>query len=292
MNACSPTTMRRFAPGPFAPRETSAKSSDAIRESVTALARDPSPDVQLQVAIASRKIDGCDALSVLTDVLAHCGNDKVIPAIVWQNLHPLLETDSGRLLNLLPTQSPSAPLAVATLMPRIIERILHARQPNAAAVAALLEYAAEHANDRAPECIAAVSTNLAGLNDAQRGELKQQLRPVIEKLVSDPRSAGYRLSVQLLAARLGLAAIDAAEVRKKFLSDAEPESARLEALDALIAFRDRRLLDELPAVLSSAPPEFAARVLAALGRVRESQARRRHPGRIPEARPGSSAAGH
>ena len=42
---------------------------------------------------------------------------------------------------------------------------------------------------------------------------------------------------------------------------------RLEALEALIAFRDRRLLDELPGVLSSARPEFATRVLAALGRV-------------------------
>jgi putative heme-binding domain-containing protein len=66
---------------------------------------------------------------------------------------------------------------------------------------------------------------------------------------------------------LGLFSIDAAEVRRKFASDAEPESLRLEALQALIAFRDRRLLNELPAVFSSARPEFATRVLAALGRI-------------------------
>ena len=42
------------------------KVTDAIRERVIALARDPSPDVQLQVAIASRKIEGCDALPVLS----------------------------------------------------------------------------------------------------------------------------------------------------------------------------------------------------------------------------------
>ncbi len=145
------------------------KVSAAIRERVVALARDPSPDVQLQVAIASRKIEGCDALPVLADVLAHCGNDKVIPAIAWQNLHPLLETESGRLLDLMRhCNRRPRPLAVATLMPRFIERILNTRQPDSAAVAALLEYAAENTNDRAPECIAAISANLAGLNDAQR----------------------------------------------------------------------------------------------------------------------------
>ena len=73
--------------------------SPAIREQVVALARDPSPDVQLQVAIASRKIEGFDALPS-GDVLAHCGHDKLIPSIAWPNLHPLLETDSARFAEL------------------------------------------------------------------------------------------------------------------------------------------------------------------------------------------------
>jgi putative heme-binding domain-containing protein len=238
-----------------------------IRASVSALARDLSPDVQLQVAIASRKIDGCDALLVLTDVLALCGNDKVIPAIAWQNLHPLLETQSARLVELLAAMDgDTAPPAMATLLPRFIERMLNARQPDAAAVAALLEYAAGNSSHRAPDCIAAVSATLGGLNDHQLTELKQQLRPVIENLLVDPRSATYRLSVDLLAGRLGLASIDVSEVRQKFVSRAEPESVRLAALDALIAFRDRKLLEALPGVLSSAPPEFVTQVLAALGR--------------------------
>jgi len=67
----------------------------AIREKVAEMARDPSPDVQLQVAISSRKLKGFDALTALSEVLAHCGQDKVIPSIAWNNLYPLLETDSG-----------------------------------------------------------------------------------------------------------------------------------------------------------------------------------------------------
>jgi putative heme-binding domain-containing protein len=246
--------------------------TDEIRSSVEALARDPSRDVQLQVAIAARKIEGCDALAVLVDVLTHCGNDKVIPAIAWQNLHPLLETASGRFVELLRAQPAEvAPLAIATLTPRFIERMLGAREPDASAVAAMLEFAARSAPERAPECVATVSSNLRGLNDRQRGELKQRLGPVIENLLNDPRSKAYRLSIDLLAGRLGLASIDLAEVRRKFVARGEPEATRLEALDALVAFRDRRLLEVLPEVLSSSSerPEFTAKVLAALGRVED-----------------------
>jgi putative heme-binding domain-containing protein len=256
----------------------SGKVAPAIRARVIGLARDPSPDVQLQVAIASRKIERCDALPVLVAVLAHCGNDKIIPAIVWQNLHPLLENDSARLVDLLQNISATtrdkshvdetAPPAVATLMPRFIERMLNTRRPDAAAVDAILEYVAERAPHRAPECVATISANLNGLNDAQLADLKQQLRPVVERLLDDPRSSNYRLSVQLLAGRLGLAAIDASEVRRKLVSNAEPEYVRLEALEALVAFRDQQLLDELPSVLSAAP-EFVTRVLAVLGRVED-----------------------
>jgi putative heme-binding domain-containing protein len=266
--------------------------NDAMRSSVAALARDPSRDVQLQVAIASRKIERCDALPMLVDVLTHCGNDKLIPAIAWQNLHPLLETQSTRLVELLRAQSAeAAPLAVATLLPRFIERMLNAREPDAAAVAKVLEYAAENASEHAPECVATISTNLDGLNEAQRAALQHQLGPVIERLTDKPISKPYSLSLQLLAGRLGLAAIDAAQVRRKFVSRDEPESARLEALEALVAFGDRQLLDVLPSMISSSSerPEFTTRVLAALGRVEHPKLAdiilAEYPGLAPEVQP-------
>ena len=60
-------------------------TADAI-EKIKALAADPSPDVQVQVAIAAKKIEGIDALPLLVAVAAKCGEDKIIPNIVWQNL--------------------------------------------------------------------------------------------------------------------------------------------------------------------------------------------------------------
>jgi len=61
------------------------------------------------------------------------------------------------------------------------------------------------------------------------------------------------------SSKLRLVAGDAAEVRRKFVSNGESEATRLQALEALIAFRDRSLLESLPGVLASAPPDFAGR---------------------------------
>src|SRR5439155_9687160 len=85
------------------------------------------------------------------------------------------------------------------------------------------------------------------------------------------RPARLYLSAQLLAARLGLASGDVAEVRRKFVSNSESTTTRLQGLEALIAFRDSSLLESLPGVLASAPPDFAGRVFAALGPCEEAR---------------------
>jgi len=77
------------------------------------------------------------------------------------------------------------------------------------------------------------------------------------------------LSAQLLAARLGLAQIDAAAVRARFISPDQADDARLQALDALVAFRDPDLLATLPRVWSSGSTRFVARTFVALGRVED-----------------------
>jgi putative membrane-bound dehydrogenase-like protein len=249
------------------------KVAPAIRDAVVKLARDPSPDVQLQVAIASRKLDGCDALAVLVDVLAHCGHDKLMPAIVWQNLHPLLETDSARFVALVRenTQADRAPPAVATLLPRIVDRMLGAREPNIAAAAAIVEYALARQPNRASDCIGVVSARLNALDQKQQAELKSHLQPLVDRVLADDGASSLQFSTRLLAARLGLGSIDDAAVREKLLSPEESNDARIQALEALVAFRDRRLLDVLPDLLSSASTDFGTRALAALGRVEDAR---------------------
>ncbi|HZL88776.1 MAG TPA: HEAT repeat domain-containing protein, partial [Pirellulaceae bacterium] len=92
------------------------------------LAEDGSPDVKLQIAIASRKIDGVDPLPLLVKVAAHCGDDKLIPHIVWQNLHPLLETRSDDFLKEVKKYDLQKSPGLKVLMPRVTERILAAKK--------------------------------------------------------------------------------------------------------------------------------------------------------------------
>jgi glucose/arabinose dehydrogenase len=95
----------------------------SVREKVATMAGDPSPDVQLQVVIAARKIEGLDALPILVKVLASCGQDKLIPAIVWPNLHPLLDEQGPRFVRLVTPLDWHKAAALIPLMPRVVERL-------------------------------------------------------------------------------------------------------------------------------------------------------------------------
>jgi putative heme-binding domain-containing protein len=249
----------------------------AVRQKIAALARDPSPDVQLQVAIASRKIKSLDALPVLSDVLAHCGQDKLIPPIAWNNLHPLLETNSARFVSLIVAEGRTTRAAkiqkdfspaLAALSPRIVERILSAQKPDESASATIIRFLADWDDDRAKECLSVVSSKLGELISPVTDRLKAELKPVLLELLARETETPLVLSAQLLAARLGLAQVDPAAVRARFTSAGQPESTRLQALDALIAFRDPALLTVLREVLSG-PSPFVRRVFAALGRVED-----------------------
>jgi putative heme-binding domain-containing protein len=242
--------------------------SSAIRERIAALARDSSPEVQLQIVIASRKVNDLDALPVLSEVLAHCGHDKLIPSVAWNNLHPLLETNGARFVSLIGSREPMSP-ALTALSPRIVGRMLNASTLDAHAVAALVRLAANQDGECAKECLSAVSAQLAALSDSSVAQLKSALQPELEYLLGREKNAPLNFGARLLAARLGIARIDPAEVRAQFSSGEQPDATRLQALDALVAFRDPELLTALPRVWSSGSTRFVARTFAALGRVED-----------------------
>ena len=102
--------------------------SDSIREKVVSLAGDSARDVQLQVAIAAKKLKGVETIPLLIEVLAKCGDDKLIPHIVWQNLHPLLEEKGPQFLAEVKKHDLKAAPGLAAIMPRATERML-AKKP-------------------------------------------------------------------------------------------------------------------------------------------------------------------
>jgi putative membrane-bound dehydrogenase-like protein len=104
------------------------RASDEEIATIDKLAEGGSPDVKLQIAIAARKIYGVDPLPLLVKVAAHCGDDKLIPHIVWQNLHPLLEIRSSDFLAEVKKYDLQKSPGLKVLMPRVTERILAAKK--------------------------------------------------------------------------------------------------------------------------------------------------------------------
>ncbi len=100
------------------------ENTESVKGKIESMATDSSPDVQLQVAIAARKIQGVDPLPLLVAVLRNCGDDELIPHIVWQNLHPLLDDKGAKFLGHIRQFDLKKNPNLARIMPRVTERIL------------------------------------------------------------------------------------------------------------------------------------------------------------------------
>jgi putative heme-binding domain-containing protein len=251
----------------------------AVRDKLARLARDPAPDVQLQVAIAARKVAGLDPLPILVEILSSCGEDKLIPAIAWANLHPLLPEQGERFVQLTERIDRRTAPALTKLLPRVVDRILAAPdagiEPVGTILARLIEHEHEqdHDADLVQQCFSAVSERARELPEARRKALQAQLEPVIRRLLTGEPAATLTFDAQLLALRLGIEVgsigVDESAVRDRFLATDQPETVRLHALEALIAFRDPGLGAAVSRVLSSSTSTssgFLVRVLAVLGR--------------------------
>ncbi|MEM8735354.1 MAG: dehydrogenase, partial [Planctomycetota bacterium] len=94
-----------------------------LASEVVALASDQSPDVQLQVTIAAKKFKSVDPLPVWMTVLANCGDDPLIPHIVWQNLHPSLPERADELLSAAEKVDLAAAPGLAAMLPKVAEKL-------------------------------------------------------------------------------------------------------------------------------------------------------------------------
>jgi putative heme-binding domain-containing protein len=236
-----------------------------IRDQVARLARDPDLDVQLQVAIAAPKVATLDALPVLVEVLAHCGQDKFIPSIVWPNMHPLLETKSAQFVKLIEKIDLKAAPAIGKLMPRVIERILSQANPDTASVPLLLAKVRQQP-DHARACLSVIAAQTRQMPAADVDAVKAGLQTILVGILGRKADDPLYLSAQLLAAQLKIGATDAAAVRQLFLAPQQVQAVRLQALEALLAFRDPGLHDAVAEVLASSNPQFLAQVFDVLGR--------------------------
>jgi putative membrane-bound dehydrogenase-like protein len=247
------------------------KVDAAVCRRVEELAHDPSPDVQLQVAIAARKLEGLNAQGVLIEVLSACGEDKLIPAIVWQNLHPLLQARADDFVSALINTEKARHPNVVRLLPRVVDRILGGKT-NALHVVGVFNL-----------LVAANATGEKGARDVlslltakvQNGELRGTIRdalheafqPALHRILDEGVAHPLHLDAAIFALTLKDArARDA--VRNGFMAHNRPEAVRLRALEALIATGDAEALDLVAQALKDVSQSvgFRGGVLEALGK--------------------------
>ena len=269
LSRTAPEPRRPRLPGLGGPRRRGLRQGGTRdpRSACRAWRRDPSPDVQLQVAIAARKIEGLDALPILVAVLSSCGGDKLIPSITWANLHSLLPDQGTRFVQLIDRVDLKAAPALAKLLPRVVDRILGDPDARMGPVRSIIERLVAQDSGLARECLSAVSekarelTRGAPCRSCSRSSSRSSAAswPMVRprRCRSTPSSSPFRL---------GLGSIDSGSVRDRFLAADQPEAIRLQALEALIAFRDAALPDAFGTVLAAGAPGFLARVFAASGR--------------------------
>ncbi len=242
---------------------------------VDKVAGEPSNDVLLQLAIAFGTEPVQLKLHALMSVLFACGDDKLIPHIVWQNLHPLLEDQADEFARLMRDAPYANSPAVPAIVPRVVDRLLAAKKPNAAAIATLFVSMRDHAPDAARDTLQVLSSRIQ--SGELRGEhltlLRQAFTETIAPLLDPAKKQPLTVDAAILAASWkdprGVAAV------RNIFSDQQSQAAvRLRALSALVAAEDSQVLNLASKALSeesSRDDFFCGQVLGTLGRLENPQ---------------------
>lgn len=254
------------------------KVAPEIAARVKELASDKSPDVLVQVAVASKKVEGLDALPLLVQVLQNCGKDELIPHIVWQNLHPLLETQSGEFIRLVKSENGKGESNLSALLPRAIDRILAVKNADAASIAALftLVAARDGGNDPAAKaCLTALATRIQSreISGEQLNHLRDAMGEDVEAVLAKGEKHPLFLDAAILAASWKQA-VGVQTARRLLVDAAAKEEVRVAALAALAAGQDAEVLETVKQLLEDRAKNSAAfrgQILSSLGRLEAAE---------------------
>jgi putative heme-binding domain-containing protein len=249
------------------------RSAAVVKEGLN----DKSPDVLLQVVIAAPKIKSVDSLPLLIAALEACGDDKLIPHIVWQNLHPLLANDGGRFLTLVARADLAKSPGLAKVLPRAVDRILGNPSGDPVAVVKFIEkLTADKSEAAARLCLAGLTVKVQN-NELQPKHLRvlePSLKPLLDNLLERKESDPLAFEAALLTATLGKMHAKGLGIISGAVLDpaGRPASERLRALDALLALRRDNLqfeVEQAIAVGDAKSPEFRGQVISKLSKLDE-----------------------
>lgn len=250
---------------------TVASANPEIAEQIRAMTADESPDVRLEVAILAPQVDYLDTVPTLLSVLSNSPQDKLIPHIVWQNLHPELETKTPEYLALMAKAPYASDETTLALLPRAADRILATPGLSVEHVATLVKLLAARPGQKQQlaNCLERIaeqaqSRELTGERLAQlKTELGESLSAILQEGAEHP---GY-----YNAANLALAWDDpaATKIVPTVFADAnQPIERRVAALDSLLTAKHAQAIPLVQSYFqhSNAKPTEVGRVIQTLGK--------------------------
>ncbi len=204
------------------------------------------------------------------NVLAHSGSDPLIPRIIWQNLHPHLETDADDLIAVLQSADYLQYQPVTELLPRIVDRILARQQFDAKPIGGLFSLVQTSQPNAARSILSSLAAKIQ--SGEIKGEKLDQLKLVMAEPVKPMLGIESAHPLKLEASLLALSWRDVGAVsaaRSMSLDLKELPARRLAAYNALVACQDgcvEQVAKEIFARGDQESPQFVGDVLGALGR--------------------------
>jgi len=196
------------------------------------LGHEKSPDVLVQLAIANNKLN-LGGVATFVQLLERAPGDKLLPHIVWQNMHPLLETQGEAFAVALTKTKPEH---LGEILPRAVERLLAAPKPQPLALAGIYEYARKSNLDQAVRILRALCTRIQNgeVSPENLAELKAKIGPSVAR---DRMTRGIAFDANLL---LALFQVPEAIAQIKTIAgeSREGEERRIQALEVLIALKE------------------------------------------------------
>ena len=246
-----------------------------ISQSILQLRRDENPRVRLQVAIAAGKLDSIPTIPTLIDVLAQAGEDPLIPRIVWQNLHPLLESQTTEFAAAIASTGKDKPAAVLDILPRAADRLLATEKPDTDAVTQLVSLllATESAAESADRALQLLTQRIRSgeLSGDSLNRVRTALSSGLQPHFTASLDAPVTISAIELATATGIHA--AADRAVELLADHTVDGPQIRMINALITGSDPRALSLAEAMLSSGKNSDGLRQTAqAIGRIKSPDA--------------------
>lgn len=210
------------------------------------------PGIALQVVVGLGKLPTTSPriLDGFLWFLSSTSGDKLLPHVVWQNLHPRLETQADEFVEVLKQGSHLNSKPVADLMPRVAERILGRQKFDAAPVAKLFALLRDDHPQVGRQVLEVISAKVQSgeLKGEKLDQLKAALAEPLTPLLADGASHPLGGDAALLAVSWGDPR-GLPQVRRSFATAGLQPDLRLKALYALIAAKDEGVLAAVGQVL-------------------------------------------